>query len=697
MNSSNALRSLFSLALTSWLAAGQSNAQQDGDWNIDDDGDWGTDTNWLGNTIANGTDSTATFGNIFSASRTVNLDTPRTIGNLAFNDNNSPLTISGNTLTFDSTGSKPAINVISGNLILPGVIAGTTGLQKIGNGQLTLNGSNTFSGDIDLAAGTIRMNSATNDTSLLGSAANTLTFTGNATLRTVADGQYDLPQNITVNTGVIGTFAGAFGERIYLSGTLAGSGTMVVDGGSAGFHVLSQSGVDTFSGAIEVLGNSGHAWIGVNNLVDSVGTITLGRANSTNGSGYLNYLGGAASPLVLNNRQFVVQDRWTNVTSDRITGIRNNAGGANTITVNTDLSVTSNNNALFGLGGSNSGNNTFAGAIPDVGGAGTLGLVKRDEGKWILSGVNNYEGNTSIVDGTLEIGGSGQLGAGDYAGNISIGNGDSLIWNSSADQNIGGVISDTNGNGNLTKNNTGTLALSGINTYGGATTISGGTLKIDGSGSINNTDVTVNGGTFQYSSSVDYTGALTFTSGTISGTNLNGSIDNLTISTGQTISPGNSPGTANTGSQTWADGGDYLFEINDATGTVGADPGWDLLSGTGTLDITATSGSEFNILLTSLDLGNAAGDAANFDDASNYLWMIAEFAAITGFSVDSFNIDTSGFSNAFTGDFGLSLVDAGATDQIFLTYTSAAAAAIPEPSTALLGILGALCLFRRRR
>jgi hypothetical protein len=218
-------------------------------------------------------------------------------------------------------------------------------------------------------------------------------------------------------------------------------------------------------------------------------------------------------------------------------------------------------------------------------------------------------------------------------------------------------------------------------------------------GSINSSAVTINGGNFRNNSATNYTGALTFTSGTISGTNWGGSLSNLTIGTGQIISPGNSPGTATLGAQTWAAGGSYEWEINNVSGTAGLDPGWDLINGSAALTITAASGgSEFTIDVMSLTLANAAGVLTGFSDASNYNWMIADFLSISGFDTSDFIIDTTQFAlyNTFTGSFGVALGDSpgigGDNSQIWLTYT-----AIPEPKTALLGVLGVLLLLRRRR
>jgi autotransporter-associated beta strand protein len=250
----------------------------------------------------------------------------------------------------------------------------------------------------------------------------------------------------------------------------------------------------------------------------------------------------------------------------------------------------------------------------------------------------------------------------------------------------------------LEKIGTGTLTLTNVNAFTGSTTITDGTLEISGSGSINATSgVTINGGNLRYNSSVAYSGAMAFTAGTLSGTNWTGALDAQTVGTGQTIAPGNSPGTANTGSQTWAGGGTYLWEVNDATGTAGADPGWDLVSGTGTLDITATSGSKFTLEVVSLLASNAPGDADNFNALSSYNWLIADFVnSVTGFDAANFDIDTAGFSNAFGGTFGVALGDTfgigGDDSQVYLTYVG-----IPEPATALLGSLGLLVLLRRRR
>jgi hypothetical protein len=66
------------------------------------------------------------------------------------------------------------------------------------------------------------------------------------------------------------------------------------------------------------------------------------------------------------------------------------------------------------------------------------------------------------------------------------------------------------------------------------------------------------------------------------------------------MAPGNSPGTLTVdGDVDWSGavaGGTYLWEVTDATGTAGSDPGWDLISITGTLDLSGAGSRTINVL-----------------------------------------------------------------------------------------------------
>lgn len=159
-------------------------------------------------------------------------------------------------------------------------------------------------------------------------------------------------------------------------------------------------------------------------------------------------------------------------------------------------------------------------------------LTKTGDGNMVLEGTNTYSGNTTVGAGTLTVGGAGQLGAGNYNGDMVISNGATFVQASSANQTLGGVIS---GGGNLVKSSTGTLTLDGLeNTYTGTTTIDGGTLLLNvnhsGAG-----DYTVNSG------------------GTLGG--IGATTADVTVNSGGTIAPGNSPGQLTVGNFTLNTGG----------------------------------------------------------------------------------------------------------------------------------------------
>jgi len=268
----------------------------------------------------------------------------------------------------------------------------------------------------------------------------------------------------------------------------------------------------------------------------------------------------------------------------------------------------------------------------------------------------------------------------------------------------------TNGNAtsvlNLRKIGSGTQTLSGTMSYSGTTVVESGILDMQGTltgtsgvtitggtfaygnATALNRGVTIDGGTFRYTSTGNYAGALTFTAGRLAGTNWNGNLGGLTIGTGQIVAPGASPGVATTTNQTWAGGGAYEFEIDDATGTEGTN--WDRLDVTDTLNISGlTAGDPFTVKVVSLTLaGGEPGDISNFEPALGYSWKFVTFGTLEGdFSGDLFAVDASGFTNDI-GSGTFSVTQQG--DALYLTY-------IPEPGSLGLLALGALVLAARRR
>ena len=223
---------------------------------------------------------------------------------------------------------------------------------------------------------------------------------------------------------------------------------------------------------------------------------------------------------------------------------------------------------------------------------------------------------------------------------------------------------------NLIKIGAGTQTLRGANIIFGTVTISNGTFALSGGATLpNSPKISVASGAF-----FDASGLGGFTVGaaqTLAGL---GTVVGSTVING-TVNPfmGAVGTLVNNGSVTFAGGGSYVWNINNAIGFAGTDSGWGLLNVTGggnALAITATSGSPFNIKITSLTVGDVAGNAANFNPNNNYTWTIAQSASpITGFDVSAFHLDSTGFSNPMgNGSFTIGL--SGDLLRLVLSFTS---------------------------
>ena len=151
----------------------------------------GADTAWV-----NGNNN-AFFG---GTGGTVTLGVPIAAQNLNF-------TATGYTLTggtFTVGGVTPTITSNAGvSTTISSILAGTAGLTKAGTGTLTLSGANTFSGGINVNAGTLSVTGNTR----LGDAGNGVTMAGGTTLTTTA-GALASSRVVTLTGGTV-TVSGA--------------------------------------------------------------------------------------------------------------------------------------------------------------------------------------------------------------------------------------------------------------------------------------------------------------------------------------------------------------------------------------------------------------------------------------------------------------------------------------------------------
>jgi autotransporter-associated beta strand protein len=421
---------------------------------------------------------------------------------------------SGNITFSQGAGATTIVNdaIVDGNGASGGSDQGRWSLSKEGAGTLVLGGANLYSGGTDVGAGTLSVASDSNlglDWSLGGGEVTVrsgaiLQITGDSTFTRglyIEDGS-----TIRVGPGISATWDNDIADSD------APAALLVTGGGTLTLGAERNS----FSNGLAIVGNT---------TVQFADEAALGAQNQGV------QLGDASSGGTLR------------LTSGTVESTRNfTFGGVHTGTF--DVST--------GAGMALSGQITGLGALAKAGG-GTL----------VLSGANGYTGGTEVLAGTLQAGAANVFGAGRMvvqggatlalnnfshsvgslagAGIVSLGSGLLTTGGDNTSTTFSGVIG---GTGGLFKTGTGSLTLTGANTYSGGTTVLQGVLigtSTSLQGNIaNNASVVFDqafGGT--YAGVISGGGALTKTGGgslTLSGANTYGG--------GTTVSQGTLIGTS---------------------------------------------------------------------------------------------------------------------------------------------------------
>ncbi|MCX6894061.1 MAG: autotransporter-associated beta strand repeat-containing protein, partial [Verrucomicrobia bacterium] len=408
---------------------------------------------------------TLTGTNTYSGGTTINAGTLIVTNNGTLGNTSGALTVSGGTLDLGVTSQTAgAVTITNGATIANGTLTGSSCAAKGGtisavlagsgtltqsSNTLTLSGVNTLTGPVLINGGSLTPGGGTTGTL---SSASSITVTNNAQLI------YSTTAAVTNAAPLTLTGVGAGGKVAVNLGALAVLG--------AGGGNLYQNGAVTLAPLVagddvRIGGYGTTSTLNLNGVISGPGSLSLraqGNPGTYNGQFFLNtnftYTGGTTlDAYVANNLTTLGVD---------------NALPPTTVLTQLNTALTTNYTQLV----LNGHNQTLAGIVCTA--------------------------NTNTLATNRITGGSGTLSI------LTVSNGAAYTYS--------GILGGPNANDNnlaLVKAGTNTLTLSGTNTYAGATTISNGTLLLNGS--LAGGAVQVNGGALGGSGLIN--GAVTVASG----------------------------------------------------------------------------------------------------------------------------------------------------------------------------------------
>jgi autotransporter-associated beta strand protein len=585
---------------------------------------------------------------------------------------------SGSTVSYTGNVGINLITTGSQSYGVIGNVGSSLALTKSGTGTLTLTGTNTYTGATTLNAGTLKLNydagAGGTDTSKLA----------NATLN--------------LNGGTLELSGGSHLEAV--SGTNINNGTTFIKQTNSGTAKLSMGNIGFSGGAVDFAAPS-IATTSSNNATSGILSLRLTVAGSdyaakAAGAGvqnivaYTGYTAFAGTLAGNTNYSLLDSGAVTANQSQTSAGLKiNTSSGSQSLALSNNISLTT-GSILFTGAHDYSITTSGTGRItPNVllnYGAGTLTLGslgatlnQYGTGKTILSANAGGDYSLNVFGGTVQFSSNAQIGTG--SAGIALSNG-TLIADSASTITMNRTVALGSQGGTLDVIGGGTLTVSGV--------ISGlGNPLTIGSGSTNGT-VSITNNTNTYANATNVVGGTLIVNGNIStsvlttvqtGATLGGSgtVGSLTIDSGGFFSPGNSPGTT-TVNGNYVQNGSLIAEVTGLTAGTQHDQvivnGTATLNGLLSLTMNTFTPVENDLIFLLLNDGTDAitGTFTGFAQGAvvgNYLgkdWKI------------SYNADST--ANTFTGT---------------LNGNDVALMAVPEPRAALLGGLGVLMLFRRRR
>ena len=499
-------------------------------------------------------------------------------------------------------------------------LTANSGFTKTGSGRLILQGANTFSGGVTIKNGTVDSQAVT---TTLGTGTVTMGGTGSSGA-TYITGQSNSNAFVinAPDSGSIVIGANGGGSGFTMSGGISLNGNLTLETNNNTISGATKA-TSTFTGGITGTGN-----VILNNIGLAANTITI-STGTVNHTGSLTLQGTATGDTTISS---VIGTNVTSVTQNSSTS-RLVLTGNNTYTGGSTLGTTTVPNAGIVAIGHDSALGTGAiilkGALISASGGDRVlaNAVNVDAGGFRFGGTNNLTINGLLTtvgalraidnqtgDKTLTLAGDiNNTFAVQFEGNAgNVANGNIVV--SGAISGVGSVSTSNDFQNGL-------LTLSNTNTYTGATTITTGTLQLDGSthaGSavgIGTAGTLTGSGTVNGNATLTGGGIINKSAGSIAGTlgvtggkwNGNGAVTGLVTSSSGTFTIGNGANLTANGDLSVTGGS---FAAGNSSSTL-----------TGSLNYTSTTGSSFGGVIAGSGKTvtmNAAATTLSLSGANTY-------------------------------------------------------------------------------